>query len=440
MSARRDVRTIALAMLREYEELGKYVNLQLSSHMADPLTREERSLLTALLYTTVEHKITYDYYIAAFAGRSIDKIDPTTKNILRLGMCQLFDMRGIPAHAAVNESVKLARNKGERAFVNGILRTADRARGGLPVPDRAKNNARYLSVRYSFPLWIVKKYLSVFGETEGERLLERLSEVSPTDITVNTLKISREALIAKLRDDGIVARPSPYSEVSVRIAESVDPRYIPGFDEGEFFVQDSSCAAAVSVLSPEGGDLLIDVCACPGGKSFAAAMLMRDTGSVRSLDIHAAKLSLIESGVDRLGLSSVSVGEVDARHPIRDLLGKADKVICDVPCSGLGVLAKKPDLRYRSEAGVAELPELQLEILTASASYLRVGGRMIYSTCTLLPQENQEVVKKFLSENPGYSAVNFKIGDAESVSGCFTFLPHVHGTDGFFVSLIERKA
>jgi len=435
-----NLRRLALSLLSEYESLGKYVNLSLNSHKTDNLSGEERKFLTALLYTAVEHKLTYDYYIASLSGRGIDKIDGVTKNILRLGLCQLIDMQGVPAFAAVNETVKLARNPGERSFVNGILRSAQRSLDSLPLPDKKKNLARYLSVKYSFPLWIVKRYISIFGEAEAEELICHIGKIPPTDLTVNINKISVEDFCKRLVDLGYDATVSELSPYSVRINGSVDPRSLEGYSVGEFFVQDVACAAAVYALGVKSGESIIDVCACPGGKSFAAAIMMADTGSVRSFDLHESKLSLIEDGARRLGLSSVSYSVRDARLPDESLFGKIDKVICDVPCSGLGVLSKKPDLRYKSEESIAELPPLQYEILSASAKYLRIGGRMIYSTCTLLPEENSAVVDRFLAENKNFRAVDFNIGKMKSENGRFTFYPHVHNTDGFFVSLLEKES
>ncbi len=434
-----NIRKLALSFLNEYESLGKYINLSLSSHRADNLSPEERAFLTSLLYTSVENKLTYDYYISAISGRGSDKIDLTTKNILRLGLCQLLDMNSVPSFAAVNESVKLARNPGERSFVNGVLRAADRQRETLPLPDKEKNYARYLAVRHSFPLWIVKKFISVFGTYEAERLLLANRTQAPTDLTVNTEKISVSDFYTKLKDHGYEVSHPDISPLTARIEGSVDPTLLPGFSEGEFFVQDAACAASVHVLSPCEKENLIDVCSAPGGKSFAAAILMKNSGRVNSFDIHESKISLISGGAERLSLSSVNAMARDALTPDESLFGTADKVICDVPCSGLGVLRKKPDLRYRSEDGVAELPELQYSILTESAKYLKVGGRMVYSTCTLLPEENGGVVDRFLKENKNFRAVDFSVGNYKSENGRFTFLPHIHNTDGFFVCLLEKE-
>ncbi len=433
-----NVRKLALSMLLEYESMGKYINLSLSSHKTDALTGEERGFLTALLYTTVEHKITYDYYIAALSGRPADKVSDRARNILRLGLCQLIHMDRIPDFAAVNETVKLAGNSGERSFVNGILRRAVREKDSLPLPDREKKLSRYLSVKYSFPHHTVKRFMEILGDDGAEALLRHYSEIPPTDITVNTMKISVAEYIKKLNDDGIHAHPSAFSPMSVRIEGSVDPRRLPGYSDGEFFVQDASCAAAITALSPKSGECVVDVCAAPGGKSFASMLLMNGIGDAYAFDLHESKLSLISDGGERLGFSSIYVAARDARSPDESLIGKADKVICDVPCSGLGVLAKKPDLRYKSEESIDALPKLQLEILEASARYLKTGGRLLYSTCTLEPGENEGVLAEFLAAHPEYHTVPFDIGAEHAERGMVTLLPHIHGTDGFFISIIEK--
>ena len=440
MTEKNNLRRLALTLLSEYEAGGKYINLILNSHKTDSLTAEERAQLTALLYTAVEHKLTYDYYICALSKRSIDKIDPTTRDILRLGLCQLIDMDGVPEFAAVNETVKLARNNGERAFVNGILRAAGRANGNLPMPEREKNIARYFSVCYSFPIHVVKRLISVFGESDTEAYLRAVSQLAPTDLSVNTTKISVADFSKKLSDAGFKNQISDLSPITLRILRSVDPRVLPGYSEGEFFVQDSACSAAISLLSLSNNGYVIDVCAAPGGKSFAAAVMMGDGGRITSFDIHESKLSLIEDGAKRLGLTSVSAAVRNAAFPDESLFGKADAVICDVPCSGLGVLSKKPDLRYKDESAFSALPTLQYEILTASAKYLRTGGRLLYSTCTVLPEENEQIIDKFLAENKNFKRVPFEIFGEKQESGCFTFLPHVHNTDGFFVGLIEKES
>ena len=434
------VREITLSLLCDYEISGKYVNLSLSSHLTDKLSGEERGFLTALLYTTVERKITYDYYIGAISGRSLDKIDPTTLNILRMGLCQIVHIDSVPDHAAVNDTVALGRNPGEKSFVNGILRQAARlkAEGKLPLPERSKKVSRYLSVAYSFPLWLVKHFISLYGEEGTEKLLERFNTARYTDLTVNLTKTDKDTLIASLKEQGYEPLSFIDSPLSVRLDASVNPKKLSGFDEGLFFVQDAACAVSVEALGVCDGDHVIDVCACPGGKSFAAAILTPN-GKVTSFDIHESKLSLIEDGARRLGLTNVSADVCDAVYPRQELFGCFDKVICDVPCSGLGVLGKKPDIRYRDNQSLQNLPELQYEILKASSKYLKDGGTIIYSTCTLNPEENERVVERFLAENEGYTAVDFTVGDLASSFGTLTLVPHIHGTDGFFIAKLRKE-
>ena len=433
------VREIVHSLLLEYEASGKYVNLSLSSHRLDGLSPEERGIVASVLYTVVERRITYDYYIATYAKRPTEKIDSYTLAALRLGVCQIVTMEKIPDFAAVNETVKLGRNKGERAFINGVLRAVVRAKDAdeLPLPPKEKI-ARHLSVKHSFPQPLVKHFIDLVGIDGCEKLLEYYNESKVTDLTVNTTKISREALLRAFVERGIDAVAHPDSSLTIRLAGSYDPRRLFGFDEGYFLVQDAASAISALALGTERGDRVIDVCAAPGGKSFAAAILSGETGSVLSQDLHESKLSLIRSGKERLGLSNIEVLSGDATDPRVELFGTFDRVICDCPCSGLGVLAKKADMRYRSLEEIEALPELQYSILSASANYLKVGGTLLYSTCTLNPKENEEVASRFLREHPDFVAVDFKVGSLVSTSGMLTTYPHIHKMDGFFISKMVK--
>lgn len=433
-----NVRQIALRILMEYEAAGKFINLALSSHMTDKLSREEKAALTALLYTTVERKLSYDYYICALSGRSLSEIEPHTQNILRLGLCQILDMQSIPDFAAVNESVKLASTPGERSFVNGLLRAAVRSKENMPMPPREKNYRRYLSVKYSFPLATVKHFDSLFGQESTERMLDFFNNTKYLDITVNTKRISIEGYLKLLTTAGLSPETNKIAPISIRLWGSVNPERLPGFSEGFFFVQDRASCISAYTLDPEGCGLIVDVCAAPGGKSFAAGVLSKGEAKIHAFDLHESKLSLICSGAQRLGLDSIEPAVRDALTPDEGLISKADRVICDAPCSGLGVLGKKPDLRYKNVSAVEELTALQLDIIKASSKYLKVGGYMVYSTCTLNPLENEQIVKQFLGENPNFELTPFTVGDISADSGMLTLLPHVHLTDGFFMAKIKR--
>ena len=435
-----NVRETALELLMLYENGGKYSNLLLSSHITNGLDRSDMNFLTSLVYNVVEHKITYDYYISSYAKRGTGEIDQRVLNILRLGACQIIDFDSIPDFAAVNETVSLAKNKGERAFCNSVMRRICENKNALPMPPREKNEARYLSVKYSFPQSTVKFFIGLFGAEETEKLFSSYNKIPPTDITVNTTKISKEEYLKKLTELGFDAKISPIAKNSIRISKSVPPRALYGFDEGLFFVQDSSCLAAIEALDVFGGAKIIDVCAAPGGKSFAAQILASNTALIDSFDVHESKLSLITGGKERLGLDNIRVGVRDASQCHSESVGRYDRLICDVPCSGLGVIAKKADMRYKDIGAVSELPPLQFKILSASAQYLKVGGVGIYSTCTVNPAENIQVFSEFLKTHPCYESVDFSVGDLKSSDGQITLYPHIHGTDGFFIAKFRRKS
>ena len=431
-----DIRKLAHELLLSYEKEERYANLLLSSPKVKALSKEELSALTVLLYTTVEKKLKYDYIICAYAKRQTSDIDPFVLAALRLGLCQIYDMSSVPDFAAVNETVKLARHKGEQGFINAILRKAVREKDTPPLPDRAKNAARYMSVYYSVPLKTVKYFISLFGD-DAERLLEAYSRPSSLSLTVNEGKISRDALLEKLSGLGYKCSPSRYSANGITFDESLPPKSIEGFSEGEFFVQDEASRIAAAALDARCGETVIDVCSAPGGKALAAAIKVGKEGCVYAFDLHESKLSLINDSKDRLGLRNLTVRSLDATVGCEELFGKADRVICDVPCSGLGVFAKKPDLRYKDIDTASELPALQLNILRKSAEYLKAGGVLVYSTCTLNPEENEGVTDCFIRENPDFTYEDFEVSDLKC-KGKITLLPYIHGTDGFYIAKLRK--
>ncbi len=434
-SPRKNVRELAYRLLLGTEREGRYVNLLLNTPEVRALPPDERSFLTLLLYTATERRLAYDYAIATLAGRGIDKISDEALCALRLGLCQIYDIHSVPSHAAVNETVALLQKKSLKAFVNAVLREAVR-RGDAPMPLREKNYLRYLSVKYSVPQPLVRHYASLTDESRLEGLLIALTEKKPLSLTVNAKKTKRDALLSSL--SAWNAKRAPVSDLGIIVDTPCAVYNLPGFDEGYFFVQDESSRLAVEALSLKRGERVADVCAAPGGKSFLAAMLVGEEGRVYSFELHESKLSLIEDGAGRLCLDNITVSSRDAREPDPSLLGTLDAVICDVPCSGLGVIGKKPDLRYRDLSNIGELPALQYEILSKSAGYLKVGGRLLYSTCTLNPEENECVTHRFTSEHPEYELTSFSLGELSAPQGSITLFPHIHNTDGFYISLIRK--
>lgn len=429
---------LAYRLLSEHESGGKFVNLLISSPATRALSQDERSKLTALLYTAVEKKLTYDYYISALSKRPLSEISETARNILRLGLCQICDISSIPDFAAVNETVKLAADPAERSFVNAVLRAAVRQKEALPLPDKEKNYARYLGVKYSYPLWMVKRLYKQLGE-ETEELLQAMNKRPPLTLAVNTGRISREEYLARLRSAGIDAVPTKYSPFGIRAYGVQGPKNLPGFDTGLMYVQDEASQLAALALEAKPGERVIDVCAAPGGKSLAAAIATGDNAEIFAFDVSQGKIPLIEESIARLGIKSVRAECLDARTPKEELFGTADRVICDVPCSGLGVIPKKPDLRYKNEEDVLRLPALSLEILEASLKYLKDGGTAVFSTCTVLDEENRAVFLELLSRHPELSAVDFSLGALKSEGGMLTLMPHREGTDGFFIAKMRKN-
>lgn len=424
---------IAADLLLRWEDEQRFANLALSDAQLQACEPRERGFLTALFYGVVERKLALDYQIGVLAaGRTLTA---HTRTLLRMGIYRLLYMEQKP-YAAVNETVRLCRNPGESALVNALLRTF--CRSGPVWPDPQRNPVRWLSVTESVPQYIVRRLLATFGEEETAQLLASYNRVSPPTLRVNTLRCSREQVLSRFADAGIAAQATSFSSVGVRLEGSAAPTGLPGFSEGWFFVQDEASQLAVQALSPEAGMHMVDTCACPGGKTFSAAIEMQNCGQIAALDLHESKLPLIREGCERLGITCVSVSAHDGRCPLDDLAGWADAVLCDAPCSGLGVLGKKPDLRYKPESAFLGLPALQSEILDAASAYVRPGGCLLYATCTLLREENQGVSQAFLARHADFSAEPFTVGGLDAPDGELTLLPHRHGTDGFYFARFRR--
>lgn len=426
-----NARARAVSLLLSLAEREGFANLSLSDAVLDEAGKDA-PFLTALFYGAVERRLTLDYVARALSARGEEDLAPHTRALLHVGLYQLYFMR-IPPHAAVSETVALAKNKGEAAFVNAVLRRA--AETPLPMPPEGRL-ARYLSVKESFPLPTVRRFLALFGEEETRALLAAFNETAPLSLTVDVTRITPEALGARFTAAGYAWERGRYSPVTLKVTSPVSPTALPGFDEGLFLVQDEASAIAALALAPRAGDRIVDVCAAPGGKSMTAAILADKRSESYAFDLHESKLSLIRETAARLSVP-LRVGALDATVGDAAFDGTADRVICDVPCSGLGVLGKKADLRYRP-LGEALAP-LGYEILCRAARYVKEGGVLVYSTCTLLPEENQENVNRFLAENRSFVTEDFAVGDLKSEGGSLTLLPHKHGTDGFFVCRLRRK-
>ena len=431
-------RALALRILARADADTLYANLVLDTTLRRySLSEADRSLLCALTYGVLEKQLTLDYLIGLLSRRPADTLDPQVRILLRMGLYQLRWMDRIPPHAALNETVALAPARA-RGFVNAVLRTYTREGNHLPFPDPATDPIAYLSVTYSFPEPLCRRFLTVFGRERTERLLAAANCPPPLTLRVHTLRTSPEALTARLRAAGYTVSPGAYLPTVLSVPGG-NPTAMPGFAEGEFFVQDEASQICVRALDAHPGMTVLDICACPGSKSFGAAIDMEDRGRLLAFDLHTNKLSLISSGAARLGLSSISVSARDGRDFDPSLAGIGDRVLCDVPCSGLGVMAKKPEIRYKNLDDAAALPDIQLAIAENACRYVRPGGILLYSTCTLLPEENEKNVARFLARHPDFQAEGFTVGSLRSEDGMLTLTPDRTGTDGFFMAKLRRN-
>ena len=433
-----NVRRLALDLLCRCENDGGYSNIAIDTVIKrHQLSALDRGLLTRLFYGVIEKKLTLDYIISSLSTITPSKIEKDTKNILRMGIYQLSYMEKIPAHAAINETVSLA-SKRSRGFVNAILRRYQREGKDISFPTPADDPVRYLSVKYSVGVPLCEGFIAALGLAEAERMLDALSSPPPLTLSTNTLKITREELLSRLKERFPDAKPCVRAERGISLP-SASVSELDELHTGLCTVQDEASQICVAALGAESGDTVIDACACPGSKSFGTAIEMQNVGKLLAFDIHENKLSLVKGGAERLGISIISTEARDARDFSPALEEIADKIICDVPCSGFGVIAKKPELRYKDPAESAALPDIQLSILKNVSRDLKRGGTLIYSTCTTLPAENEENIERFLAENKDFSLVPFEMGDICAASGMITLLPHLHGTDGFFIAKLTRK-
>ena len=410
----------------------------LSDAMKTKYDLDSRSLSLAVSISlgVLQSTALLDYYID-LNSKSASKIEPKVRDIMRSGAYQLIFMDKIPASAAVNESVALCKKLGySRAsgFCNAVLRKIASCADKLPEPP-GKGTAQYLSVKYSHPQQLAQYIVDRRGYDAAEAFLAADNTIPDTCLQVNTLKITPDELMARLLAESIPCSMHPWLPNCIVTAGSVSS--MPGFDEGLFYVQDPAAKCAVLAAALEPGMYVLDSCAAPGGKSFAAAIAMRNEGSIDSCDLHDKKIRLISEGAQRLGLSCINAFLHDAREPF---YRQYDAIIADVPCSGYGVIRKKPEIRYKPLEDSASMPAIQAAILENLSQYVKPGGVIVYSTCTVLECENEDVVKAFLRAHAEFSAEGFTLPNGETAAdGYITFWPDIHGTDGFFVSKLRRN-
>lgn len=421
------VRATALSLLLRCEAAGQYANIALdTAQKRGGFTGADRALLTALFYGVTEHRITLDHVIDRLSAIPPSSIERQVRMALRLGLCQLLYFDRIPDHAAINETVELVGGR-SRGFVNALLRRFVREGKAICPPSREADPIAYLSVTYSITPALAETFCRIFGMERAERELAALQTAHETCVRVNTARITREEWIARF--GGV---PTKYAPNGVRFSNGEVLH--TALDEGLCFVQDEASQICVAALDARGHRVL-DLCAAPGSKSFGAAL--DGAREVHSFDLHENKISLIRRGAERLGIDDLCANARDARTASPETVGVFDRVLADVPCSGFGVLAKKPDIRYKSVESAAGLPPIQRDILESAATCVAQGGILVYSTCTLLPEENEEQILQFLAAHPAFSLVPFDVGELHS-EGMLTLTPATYGTDGFFIAKLQK--
>ena len=438
MSARKT----ALDALIACRVQGAWSNGVLKEYIArDKLDRRDAALATRLCYGVLQNRNYLDFYLKQLLTGKLKDLHPVVRDILHLGLYQIYEMDKIPESAAVNESVTLAKKycpkqRFASGLVNGVLRNAVRTKGQLKPPAS-------LEERYSHPWELIKLLRDYVGKERLEPMLQANNAMPDTVVQVNTLKTTADALSAQLEGEGVTVSPHPWLPDCLVLSGTGNLEKLTSFQNGEFYVQDA--AAKLSVLCaqlPREHIRVLDCCAAPGGKSFAAAIAMGGMGHITSCDIHAHKVGLIQNGAARLGLVNIHAQQQDASTLNPQWVDQMDAVIADVPCSGYGIIRKKPDIRNKRIEEMAELPELQLKILNNQAKYVKEGGLLLYSTCTLVRAENEGIVEAFLAEHPDFHLEPLPLPDAfpRNESGMLALVPGQYDTDGFFIARLRRSA
>lgn len=401
------------------------------------LDSRDAALTTRLCFGVLQNRLLLDYYLGKLSTVKLEKMEPAVRNALRLGAYQVLFLDRVPDHAAVSEAVDLARkgskNPRSAGLVNGVLRSLVRQKDSLEPPvDPA--------VRYSHPQWLADLFTRRLGREEAAALMAANNGEPPTCAQVNTTKATVEEVTDSLRAEGVEVQPHPWLPNCLLLSHTGSLEELTAFREGLFYIQDAAAKLAVLAADPREGMDVLDACAAPGGKSFAAAIAMWGEGKVVSCDIYPHKMDLIQAGAKRLGLDCITAEVLDGRECKEEFLDRFDLVLADVPCSGLGIIRKKPDIRYKDPKPLEGLPRVQKAILDNVCRYVRPGGVLLYATCTLLERENEDVVRAFLDKHKDFTLEHFQVpGDFEGArEGMVTCWPHRHGTDGFFFAKLRR--
>ncbi len=432
-----NTRKVAFEALMKIERDSAFSNLTLDSFLTKTeLDARDKSFVSALFYGVIERKMTLDYNLSLYLDKPLKKLKPEVLVLLRLGAYQILYMDKVPSSAAVNESVKLSKKFCGFAsgLINAVLRKVDK--NGLCLPDK-NDVSEYYSIRYSCEKWICEKWINEYGIENTEKILEACNGFADIYIRVNTTKISDDDLIEALHREGVICEKTYIDNALKVVLGGNDIEKLKAYADGYFHVQDLASQICVKALDAKKGERIFDLCSAPGGKAYTTAEFMGNEGEVLCFDKYKKRVDLINKGALRLNLSAIE-GKVSDALAFREDLGLADRVLCDVPCSGLGIIRRKPEIKYKSQDELKALPEIQSCILNNGAKYVKKGGRLIYSTCSLSKDENENVCKRFLSENDNFKVIRPipEICNEDFI----TLMPHINDSDGFFIACFERKS
>lgn len=444
-----NLRELVLEILLEISKTGEYSHLVIRDTLEkyQYLEKQERAFIARVCEGTLEYRLRLDYIIDQFSTVPVQKMKPVIRELLRSSVYQILYMERVPDSAVCNEAVKLARKKGFynlTGFVNGVLRKIAREYPGVRFPGKEKEN-EYLSVLYSVPLWLTEEFLKRFGFEKTEKMFEAFLEEKQTTVRIREYKTDREKVLQSLREEQVEVEEAPYVKGALYLKHY---DYLPAlkvFREGMLQVQDVSSMLVAEVADPKEGDYVLDLCAAPGGKALCVADKLHGTGMVEARDISDYKTGLIWENAQRQGLTNIRVSVKDASVLDCESLEKADLVLADVPCSGWGVIGRKADIKYNTSLGaVTELAALQRKILEQAATYVKPGGTLIYSTCTVTEEENLENVRWFTEQFP-YSLESLdpylcdELKSDTTKEGYLQLLPGIHKCDGFFIARLKRE-
>jgi len=441
-------REIALKVLMDVHQNGAFSNYSISKYLKGREDVKGENLIREIVYGVIENALYLDYIISKLSKVKIEKIDPKILEILRIGVYQMAFMDRIPHRAAVNESVNLAKkygHKGTVGFTNGILRNFSRNKEELMKID-VKDKLDYLSIKYSHPRWMVERWVKEFSLEFTEELLVSNNSKPMLNIRVNTLKLRRDELKRILSDYGYTVYNTEYASDGLIVEDPVRITETEEFNKGYFTIQDESSMLVAQILSPAENSVVLDLCSAPGGKSTHAGQIMNNKGKIISLDIYEHKLKLVRENAERLGITIIETGIHDAQELNKNMVEMADYCIVDAPCSGLGIIKRRPEIKWnRKEEDIKDLADMQKKILNNAGKYLKPGGVMVYSTCTIEKAENMNVIQDFLMKNRNFKLSGFEnflcsTRNADTAEkGYVQLFPNVHGTDGFFIARLIKE-